>query len=274
MSLLVTQKIALDISFVTQKCHHRVFAGNVNGVNVIGLALQGPSVPSIAVLHHNGPYNIQTPSTGKHHLLQRASAYCFKRLLNGDNIISYEINSYFVVLHFLDVNQAQPLEPRPATTGSVDVLPLQPKYLPSFDREYRSEPREIPSSADEDNSFANRTSFSTGKMMETELGLASVPAMAIGSSTEILVSIVENQARLRRNSFLSVNSKQSNTDLKSPDYDNVKSPSTEFTTNSSLTTPATPHNDDRNFTNNLDRNDNEEKVCDNKTEQINNFNNV
>lgn len=31
--------------------------GNVNGVNVIGLALQGPSVPSIAVLHHNGPYN-------------------------------------------------------------------------------------------------------------------------------------------------------------------------------------------------------------------------
>lgn len=38
--------------------------GNVNGVNVIGLALQGPSVPSIAVLHHNGPYNLAN-SPGK-----------------------------------------------------------------------------------------------------------------------------------------------------------------------------------------------------------------
>lgn len=38
------------------------FPGNVNGVNVIGLALQGPSVPSIAVLHHNGPYNLQNPT--------------------------------------------------------------------------------------------------------------------------------------------------------------------------------------------------------------------
>ncbi|XP_025837064.1 potassium voltage-gated channel protein Shaw-like [Agrilus planipennis] len=32
----------------------------LNNVNVIGLALHGPSIPSIAVLHHNGPYNLQT----------------------------------------------------------------------------------------------------------------------------------------------------------------------------------------------------------------------
>lgn len=36
------------------------FSGNVNGVNVIGLALQGPSMPSIAVLQHNGPYSLET----------------------------------------------------------------------------------------------------------------------------------------------------------------------------------------------------------------------
>lgn len=36
------------------------FSGTINGVNVIGLALQGPSMPSIAVVHHNGPYNLQS----------------------------------------------------------------------------------------------------------------------------------------------------------------------------------------------------------------------
>lgn len=166
-----------------------------------------------------------------------------------------------------------PLEPRPPTTGSVDVLPLQPKFLPAFDREYRSEPRDLsPGTEEVCGSLAPRPSFSAGKLMETELGLASVPAMAIGSSTEILVSIVENQARLRRNSFLSVNSKQSNAEPRSPDYDNFKSPSTEFT-NSSLN--VTPTVDERHFSNNLDRNDNEAKVCDTKTvnEQFNNFNN-
>lgn len=45
-----------------------MFPGNVNGVNVIGLALQGPSVPSIAMLRAgqeplHGPYTLQ-PRTG------------------------------------------------------------------------------------------------------------------------------------------------------------------------------------------------------------------
>ncbi|XP_063916796.1 potassium voltage-gated channel protein Shaw-like isoform X3 [Zophobas morio] len=155
--------------------------GNVNGVNVIGLALQGPSVPSIAVLHHNGPYS-----------------------LAGDSEADASLGSIL------------PLQPRPATTGSMDMLPLQPRFLPTFDRESRSEPRDLPAKPDS----------SPLKTTETEIGLASVPAMAIGSSTEVLVSIVENQAGLRRNSFLF------NNNQKSPDCDVVKSPSTEMTCSS------------------------------------------
>lgn len=82
-----------------------------------------------------------------------------------------------------------------------------------------------------------------------------MPALAIGSSTEILVSIVENQAGLRRSSFLSVNSNASKSEVnndskrttdmnlnieeqKSPDYEFVKSPSTEMTNPSDpLSTP-------------------------------------
>ncbi|XP_063916797.1 potassium voltage-gated channel protein Shaw-like isoform X4 [Zophobas morio] len=109
-----------------------------------------------------------------------------------------------------------PLQPRPATTGSMDMLPLQPRFLPTFDRESRSEPRDLPAKPDS----------SPLKTTETEIGLASVPAMAIGSSTEVLVSIVENQAGLRRNSFLF------NNNQKSPDCDVVKSPSTEMTCSS------------------------------------------
>lgn len=99
--------------------------------------------------------------------------------------------------------------------------------------------------------------FTPTKVVESELGLASVPAMAIGSSTEVLVSIVENQAGLRRNSFLNVNSsiskptsldgvrnekrKRSSSksvefqllpienEAKSPEFDLGKSPSTEMT---------------------------------------------
>ncbi|KAH0809540.1 hypothetical protein GEV33_013250 [Tenebrio molitor] len=69
------------------------------------------------------------------------------------------------------------------------------------------------------------------KTTETEIGLASVPAMAIGSSTEVLVSIVENQAGLRRNSFMF------NNNQKSPDCDMGKSPSTEITSSSVQSTP-------------------------------------
>ncbi|XP_021703144.1 potassium voltage-gated channel protein Shaw-like [Aedes aegypti] len=71
--------------------------GNVNGVNVIGLTLQGPSVPGLAVL--------KPPS-----IMQQ-----------GD---------------FINVPQLNSLQPRQPTTGNVDLLlPLQPKLLvPLVDR--------------------------------------------------------------------------------------------------------------------------------------------
>lgn len=162
-----------------------------------------------------------------------------------------------------------PLKPRPATTGSVDVLPLQPRLLPSFydsSRETRSEPRETPPTL---KTFLPEYSPTT--IVETELGLASASAIAIGSSTEVLVSILENQAGFRRNSFLSVNSQSPislrqrgspvpnlgsaigeaelddveenvdqdcGDDLKSPDCDFVRSPSTELTNPSVPSTPS------------------------------------
>lgn len=160
-----------------------------------------------------------------------------------------------------------PLQPRPATTGSVDVLPLQPRYLPTFDREFRSEPRDMPPKGQEDPnapkpeqiSLRYFPDLSPPKLTDTEIGLASVPAMAIGSSTEVLVSIVENQARLRKNSFLSACSREAREveeeEVKSPDMENMKSPSTEFTTSTVHSTPV----DEVGI--NLDPNDNE-KVCD------------
>lgn len=67
--------------------------------------------------------------------------------------------------------------------------------------------------------------------------MASVPAMAIGSSTEVLVSIVENQAGLRRNSIFPVVIAE----IKSPqDGEFLKSPSTEMTSPSASTIPQDP----------------------------------
>ncbi|KAK5641176.1 hypothetical protein RI129_009723 [Pyrocoelia pectoralis] len=184
--------------------------GNANGVNVIGLALQGPSMPSIAVLHHNGPYNVPSRSE--------------------DNEV----------------------KPKP---GSLDVLPLQPRFLSqlcmdSTSRETKSEPRDAP------------------LIETTEIGITSASALAIGSSTEVLVSILENQAGFRRNSFLSVSSQSpislkqkpspiknlkeviketelnDNTeeteleDGKSPDFELIKSPSTELTNPSDQSSPT------------------------------------
>ncbi|KAF2900711.1 hypothetical protein ILUMI_05474 [Ignelater luminosus] len=218
---------------------------NVNGVNVIGLALQGPSMPSIAVLHHNGPYNLQP---------------CIDDTDTSNSAAT----------------AVAPLQPRPATTGSADVLPLQPRLLPNFCtesglRETRSEPREILPLGK-----SLLPDYSPAKIMETELGLASASAIAIGSSTEVLVSILENQAGFRRNSFLSVSSQSpvssrhraspvqssviaeadpdeeaksskynktrivecNETELKSPDYEFVKSPSTELTNPSDQSSPT------------------------------------
>lgn len=174
---------------------------------------------------------------------------------------------------------ATPLQPRPATTGSVDGLPLQPRFLPNFQiecrRESRSEPRDVPKK-----NFLQE--YSPVRNVETELGLASVPAMAIGSSTEILVSIVENQAGFRRNSFLSVNPPKQESgnadnnghnkridvnlnvdDLKSPDFEFAKSPSTEMTNPSDQSTPNDLVKDVSSSNLELDRNFNNFQICDN-----------
>ncbi|KAI4456415.1 voltage-gated potassium channel [Holotrichia oblita] len=181
--------------------------GNVNGVNVIGLALQGPQVPSIAVLHHNGPYSIQ----------------------QGTEDQELVTNNELAIV---------PLQPRPATTGNMDALQLQPRLLPNYERvarESRSEPKDLMSVK------GLLQDFNPPKI-DVELGIASVPAMAIGSSTEVLVSIIENQAGFRRNSFLSISStsnlqedkrsdkiEEEDDVIKSPDDDFIKSPSTEIT---------------------------------------------
>lgn len=180
--------------------------GNVNGVNVVSLTLQGPSVPSIAVLHHNGPYNLQ----------QTSPALSVPQ----------------------DVNNQ--LTPRAATTGSVDALQLQPKYLPNFERECRSEPREVPKSEENINVMRSQqypSNYFTGKnITEAGISLAGVPAMAIGSSTEVLVSIVESQVNfIRRNSEIP---SKNETEKCSPDFENVKSPSTEFTTSTVQSSPT------------------------------------
>ncbi|KRT85779.1 ion channel, partial [Oryctes borbonicus] len=145
-----------------------------------------------------------------------------------------------------------PLQPRPATTGNMDVLPLQPRLLPNYERvtrESRSEPKEMMSVK------GLLQDFNPPKI-DPELGMASVPAMAIGSSTEVLVSIIENQAGLRRNSFLSISSASNIQEdrrsekieeegpqvgegcKRSPDDEFVKSPSTEMTNAMDFSSPA------------------------------------
>ncbi|XP_053673741.1 potassium voltage-gated channel protein Shaw-like [Anopheles nili] len=98
----------------TQPTHPAIFKdafggakiGHVNGVNVIGLTLQGPSVPGLAVL--------KPPSV----------------LQQGD---------------FINVPQLSSLQPRQPTTGNVDLLlPLQPKLLvPLVERRESGKPEEM-----------------------------------------------------------------------------------------------------------------------------------
>ncbi|XP_028133478.1 potassium voltage-gated channel protein Shaw isoform X2 [Diabrotica virgifera virgifera] len=205
-----------------------LFKSNVNGVNVVSLALQGPSVPSIAVLHHNGPYNLQPSAPGN---------LPFVHLVAEKPSPNKEINNTQTC------GAVNNLKPREATTGSIDALQLQPKYLPTFDREYRSEPRDLPKSEEHLNVLKSQqfpSSYFSGKspsnLTETGISLASVPAMAIGSSTEVLVSIVESQVNIRRNSVMN-DSAPRVTEKYSPDFENVKSPSTEFTTSTVQSSP-------------------------------------
>uniref|UniRef100_A0AAR5PJB0 BTB domain-containing protein n=2 Tax=Dendroctonus ponderosae TaxID=77166 RepID=A0AAR5PJB0_DENPD len=187
--------------------------GNANGIPVINLALEGPSIPSIAVLPYNNPFNFQNPQV-------------ILPAIPSSGSPSMAIT---------------PLRSQSSTGGSVETLPLQPKYLPGFYRETTSEPREVAalmapqeSSPPRKRSFSNRI-YPLENVKENEINLATVSAIAIGSSTEVLVSIIENQARLRRNSFLSVNSVGSEAKLNSPleeEQENnfFTNPSTELTT--------------------------------------------
>ncbi|XP_066159005.1 potassium voltage-gated channel protein Shaw-like isoform X3 [Euwallacea fornicatus] len=106
--------------------------------------------------------------------------------------------------------------------GSIETLPLQPKYLPGFKRETTSEPREVTTlstpqeksvSPSRKLSHSHKVYPADGASKENDI-LASASALAIGSSTEVLVSIIENQTGMRRNSFLSVHS--ANSEAKSP----------------------------------------------------------
>ncbi|XP_045477525.1 potassium voltage-gated channel protein Shaw-like isoform X2 [Harmonia axyridis] len=178
------------------------------GANRMGF--QGPSLPSIAVLHHNGPYN----------------AHPHQDTENG----------------ILETINPHPLHRPAAVQEAVDTLPLQPKYLPLYQREYRSEPRELSPVTHYQTASIQRKSLDVSKFtedgslvprMSPDCRIPSIPAMAISSSTEVLVSIIEN--RSRKNSYISVNSKSSNR-LKSPDCE-FKSPSTEFTNSSIRSTP-------------------------------------
>ncbi|CAG9833271.1 unnamed protein product [Diabrotica balteata] len=157
---------------------------------------------------------------------------------------NYECNSENRNQQYTACAAANNLKPRAATTGSIDALQLQPKYLPTFDREYRSEPRDLPKSEEHLNVLKSQqfpSSYFSGKspsnLTETGITLASVPAMAIGSSTEVLVSIVESQVNIRRNSVMTDSTPKVESEKYSPDFENVKSPSTEFTTSTVQSSP-------------------------------------
>ncbi|KAL3273783.1 hypothetical protein HHI36_015210 [Cryptolaemus montrouzieri] len=208
--------------------------GNLNGVNALGVTLQGPSVPSIAVLHHNGPYNAQQTTDP----------------------------------NAPDLSLKPHSQPSPAASCCIESLPLQPKYLPIYQREYRSEPRELSPCLPNEARKCQRNSLEIPTRYFEETGLTSrigsdnsfpsIPALAISSSTEVLVSIIESKSR--RNSRISVNSKGSNK-VKSPDCD-FKSPSTEFTNSSIHSTP------NENNINCIFNKQDESKYCDTNVDSV------
>lgn len=145
-------------------------------------------------------------------------------------------NTNYVALSGVQV----PLQPRPATTSDHDLLPLHPKYLPAFEREFRSEPRDVQAVTHQTTSSSEMASKSieTNKTHQVQLTADSIPARAIESSTDVLVGIVESQAKLSSFFAPSPNIKTIPEEKFSPDLDNVKSPSTEFTTSTVDSTPV------------------------------------
>lgn len=154
------------------------------------------------------------------------------------------------------------LEPRPATTGII----LDPRYFSTYKRESQSEPPESP--RDQDHNISKQESSLKynsvpSHIQETVLGPNFSTAKAIESSTDVLVSTVKGQNEL--SSMLSSNSNIEPLveEKNSPDFEQIKSPSTEFTTSTVETTPVDENID--NFKN-KDSNEND-TVCDTMVER-------
>ncbi|XP_065092312.1 potassium voltage-gated channel protein Shaw-like [Ochlerotatus camptorhynchus] len=156
--------------------------GNVNGVNVIGLTLQGPSVPGLAVL--------KPPS-----LMQQ-----------GD---------------FINVPQLNSLQPRQPTTGNVDLLlPLQPKLLvPMVDRrDFSRMPTgmAVPSMVTTAMMTTAATMVTVATTTTTTTNCATVTAM-----TTTMASVMQEEIPLEPKVTLHSDSRSSNGGLDSPSGDEV-----------------------------------------------------
>ncbi|XP_023707241.1 potassium voltage-gated channel protein Shaw [Cryptotermes secundus] len=144
--------------------------GNVNGVNVIGLALQGPSVPGLQLIQGGtgrSPATIDMGYTYQHPLQARGPTreYATNKvhdvetnlpLLTGARALMGPHagpHAAAVAAAAATVTSLPPLQPRAATTGGTDVLfPLQPRLLPSLLSTAFTEQQEVtaePSSAQE-----------------------------------------------------------------------------------------------------------------------------
>lgn len=169
---------------------------------------------------------------------------------------------YFINLKINISGIPIPLQPRPATTGCDDIQPLHPRYLPTFELEFQSDSRDLQKKLDQptynsETSLMYTTDPSYRPEMERET--LSVPVKAIESSTDVLVGIVESHTKISTLFSSTINVKPLLEEKNSPDFDNVKSPSTEFTTSTLESTPVEETKIDG--TKNKDTNQND-TVCD------------
>lgn len=140
---------------------------------------------------------------------------------------------------FLIIGIPIPLQPRPATTGINDILPLHPRYLPTFEREIQSEPRELQDQTTTKHELSLKCSSEPTHIQESDMGSETRSMKALTNSTEVEV---DGQNEIGFLFPSSTNNKATNDDKNSPDFDYFKSPSTEFTTSTVDTTPIDENN--------------------------------
>ncbi|KAJ9595937.1 hypothetical protein L9F63_012874, partial [Diploptera punctata] len=125
---------------------------NVNGVNVIGLALQGPSVPGVQLVHSaaaRSPSALDIGYTYQHPLQARGPTRSMigarvhdvetslplltgARALMGSHVTPHAAATT-VAAAAATATSLPPLQPRAATTGSTDIVfPLQPRLFPAI----------------------------------------------------------------------------------------------------------------------------------------------